>query len=164
MSHLEQATATAETDRWLDDYGASHRDIRNPGIYWLAVPLLVTATVGMLWSLPAPEEFRQISPLLNWGSVFLMAAVVYYFIISVSLAIGMLPFVFGICGLQLWLSHSEFGLVPVSAALFVGSIAGLFAGQIKNGGIRAVFQDIQMMMIGPVWILSRLYRRAGIPF
>ena len=102
--------------------------------------------------------------LLNWGSAFLMAAVVYYFIISLSLAIGMLPFVFGISGLQVWLTNSEYGATPVSSVLFIVSVAGLFLGQYANGGARAVFQDIQMMMIAPVWLLSNLYRRLGIPF
>jgi len=73
----------SETDRWLSDYGDSHADITYPGIYWLSVPILVLGTVGMLWSLPIPEEFVKISPVLNWGSAFLMVAVVYYFIISI---------------------------------------------------------------------------------
>lgn len=153
-----------ETDRWLQEYAENHRNIDNPFIYWSAVPMLVLATVGMLWSLPVPEEFVAISPLLNWGSAFLMAAVVYYFIISLSLAIGMLPFVFGISGLQVWLTNSEYGATPVSSVLFVASVAGLFLGQYSHGGARAVFQDIQMMMIAPVWLLSNLYRRLGIPF
>jgi hypothetical protein len=65
------------------------------------VPILVLGTVGILWSLPVPEEFARISPVLNWGSVFLMAAVVYYFIISIPLAIGMLPFVAGITAMMI---------------------------------------------------------------
>ncbi len=153
-----------ETDRWLIEYGESHSGIRNPGIYWLAVPLLVLATVGMLWSLPIPAEFAAISPLLNWGSAFLMAAVVYYFIISISLAIGMLPFVFAVSGMQIWLSNSEYPAVPVASSLFALSVMGLFIGQYANGGVKAVFQDIQLMMIAPVWLLSKLYRRLCIPF
>ena len=53
------------------------------------MPLVVIGTVGLLWSLPVPDRFYAISPLVNWGSLFLMAATVYYFIISVPLAIGM---------------------------------------------------------------------------
>jgi len=142
----------SETDRWLSDYGDSHADITNPGIYWLSVPILVLGTVGMLWSLP-----------LNWGSAFLMVAVVYYFIISISLAIGMLPFVVGVTALQSWLVHSSFSLVGVSSGLFVASIVGLYLGHYRSGGIRAVFNDIQLMMIAPAWLLSNLYKRLGIP-
>ena len=153
----------SETDRWLSDYGDSHADITNPGIYWLSVPILVLGTVGMLWSLPIPEEFVKISPVLNWGSAFLMVAVVYYFIISISLAIGMLPFVVGVTALQLWLVRSSFSLVGVSSGLFVASIVGLYLGHYRSGGIRAVFTDIQLMMIAPAWLLSNLYKRLGIP-
>ncbi len=153
----------SETDRWLSDYGDSHADITYPGIYWLSVPILVLGTVGMLWSLPIPEEFVKISPVLNWGSAFLMVAVVYYFIISISLAICMLPFVVGVTALQLWLVRSSFSLIGVSSGLFVASIVGLYLGHYRRGGIKAVFYDIQLMMIGPAWLLSNLYKRLGIP-
>ena len=153
----------SETDRWLSDYGDSHSDIANPGIYWLSVPILVLGTVGILWSLPIPEEFARISPVLNWGSAFLMAAVVYYFIISVSLAIGMLPFVAGVSAVQYWLVDSSLSLLRVSSGMVVASIIGLYLGHYRKGGIMAVLHDIQLMMIAPAWLLANLYKRLGIP-
>lgn len=153
-----------ETDRWLTEYGRNHEQISFAGIYWIAVPMLVLGTVGMLWSLPVPVEFARISPVLNWGSSFLMAAVVYYFIISMSLAIGMLPFIFGVAAVETWLVASPYSLVQVSTTLFALSLAGLYLGHRGNGGLRAVFRDIQLMMIAPVWLLSNLYKRFGIPY
>lgn len=153
----------SEADSWLTDYGESHADVAYPGIYWLSVPLMLLATVGILWSLPVPGEFARISPVLNWGTVFLMAAVVYYFIISVPLAIGMLPFVAGIAAVQLWLVDSSLSLVRTSAVLFAASVAGLYIGQFRHGGIRAVINDIQLMIIAPAWLLANLYKRLGIP-
>ena len=155
--------AVSETDRWLSDYGDSHADIGNPGVYWLSVPILVLGTVGMLWSLPVPEEFVKISPILNWGSAFLIASMVYYFIISISLAIGMLPFVAGVTALQLWLVDSSLSLVRISSVMFVASIIGLYVGHYEKGGTRAVCHDIQLMMIAPAWLLSNFYKRLGIP-
>ncbi len=152
-----------EADKWLVQYGDSHRDIDYPGIYWLSVILLVPATVGIFLLLPIPDAFAQISPVMNWATAFLMATVVYYFIISISLAIGMLPFVFGLMALQIWLANSSLSLDRIVVGLFIASIAGLFAGRYSRGGIRSVLVDIQMMMIAPIWILSRLYRRIGIP-
>ena len=154
----------ADMDRWLRDYGERHTDVRFAGLYWLAVLTLVLGTVGLLWSLPVPEEFREISPVLNWGSTFLMAAVVYYFIISMPLAIGMLPFIFGIAAIQIWLVESPYSLIRVSALLFAFSLAGLWLGHRDGGGIRAVIHDMQMMMIAPAWLLSVLYKRFGRPY
>jgi len=152
-----------ETDRWLTDYGESHSDIRYAAVYWVAVLTLVLGTVGMLWSLPVPAEFTDISPVINWGSCFLMAAVVYYFIISMPLAIGMLPFVFGVAALQIWLAESPHSLGRVATILFAASLCGLYLVHRGRGGIRAVFRDIQLMMIAPAWLLSVIYRRFGIP-
>lgn len=154
----------SETDRWLSEYGDSHRQVCWPLVYWPAVVLLVVGTVGMLWSLPVPGEFRSISPLLNWGSAFLMAAVVYYFIISVALAIGMLPFVLGVTGIEMWIEASDLSLAGVSLGLVLVALAGLYAGQRSNGGLAALFRDVQLMMIGPAWLLANVYRKLGIPY
>ncbi len=153
-----------EAENWLTKYGESHCELRFAVIHWLAVLTLVVATVGMLWSLPIPAEFARISPVLNWGSAFLMAAVVYYFIISMALAIGMLPFIFGIAFGQVWLLESSLPHARVSAGLFVASLIGLYLGHAGNGGLRVVVRDVQLMMIAPLWMLSNLYRRIGIPY
>ena len=152
-----------ETDDWLTRYAESHAELASPIVYWAAVPLVVLGTVGILWALPVPEEFYAISPLVNWGSLFLMAATVYYFIISVPLAIGMLPFVVGIASLQSWLEWSEYSPMRVAGGLLIAGIIGLLFGRRGKQVLRRVFQDLQMMMIGPAWLLSVLYRRIGIP-
>jgi len=152
-----------EADGWLARYEASHNDVTYPVIFWAAVPVVVLGMTGLLWALPVPEEFRAISPLLNWGTAFLMAAAVYYFIISVSLAIGMLPFILGVAGAQFWLAHSMYSPLKVSLGLFVAGIIGFWLGHRNERGFGPVIQDLQLMMIGPAWILSVVYRRIGIP-
>lgn len=152
-----------ETDGWLRRFEETHRDLKNPVIYWASVPIVVLGTVGLLWALPVPDEFFEISPLLNWGTAFLMAAAVYYFIISVSLAIGLLPFIIGVAGIDMWLVGSGYSLFRVSLGLLVAGIIGLWLGHRRERGVRAVLQDLQYMMLGPAWLLSVIYRRIGIP-
>jgi hypothetical protein len=153
-----------ETDRWLSDYGDSHRDIAYPAIYWPAVLILVPGTAGMLWSLPIPAEFADISPLLNWGSAFLMATMVYYFVISLPLALGMLPYMLSVAALGVLLTHAEVSVAGVSLGLVIIAVAGIYFGHHTSGGVRAVLRDIQLMTIGPIWLLSNLYRRLRIRF
>lgn len=153
----------AEIDGWLKHYEETHQDLSYPGVYWAAVPMVVVGTVGALWTLPIPDEFFEISPLLNWGTTFLMSAAVYYFIISVSLAIGMLPFLLGVAGIQAWLDQSDLSLLRVAIGLLIAGVIGLFMGHRNKGSLRPVLQDLQLMMIGPAWLLSLLYRRIGIP-
>jgi uncharacterized membrane protein YGL010W len=154
----------SETDGWLQHYEDTHQDLTYPVVYWAAVPMVVLGTVGILWTLPIPDRFFEISPLLNWGTAFLMATAVYYFIISVSLAIGMLPFLLGVAGIQNWLLLSDYSHFRVSIGLLVAGIIGLWMGHRNQGSLRPVLRDLQLMMIGPAWLLSVLYRRIGIPF
>ena len=153
-----------DIDNWLERYEANHQDLRNPVVYWAAVPMVVVGTVGLFWALPVPPEFFEISPLLNWGSAFLMATAIYYFIISLSLAIGMLPFLLGLAACQIWLTQSPYPPLGVSAGLLAAGAVGLWLGRRGPGSIRAVLQDIQLMMIGPAWLLSIVYKRFGVPF
>lgn len=154
----------SDNDSWLERYAKRHTDLTNPIVYWAAVPMVVVGTVGLLWSLPVPVEFYEISPLLNWGSAFLIAATIYYFIISLSIAIGMLPFMLGLASLQLWLSASDYPAQGVSVGLLIAGTVGLWLGRRGAGGLLAVLEDLQLMMIGPAWLLSVMYRRFGIPY
>lgn len=151
-------------DDWLERYEHTHRGLRNPLVYCAASPMIVLGTVGLLWHLPIPAEFIEISPLLNWGSAFLMATAIYYFIISLSLAIGMLPFLLGLAAVQLWLIQSPWPQLGIAVALLVAGTVGLMLGRHGPGRIHGVLQDLQLMMLGPVWLLSIIYKRFNIPF
>ena len=151
----------SEPDNWLSRYGDSHATLHNPIVYWIAVPMLVVGVVGILWSLPVPQQFHEISPLLNWGSAFLMVTAIYYFIISLSLAIGMLPFLLGLASIQVWLTNSPWPLRGVAIGLMVAGVAGLALG--RAGNLRAVLEDLQLVMIGPLWLLASIYNRFRIP-
>lgn len=163
MASPRQGKSMAETDSWLQHYEETHSDLTYPVIYWAGVPMVVVGVVGVLWTLPVPDEFFEISPLMNWGTAFLMASAVYYFIISVSLAIGMLPFLLGVAGIQLAIADSDFSPLRVSLGLTVAGIICLFMGHRRQNSLAPVFRDLQLMMIGPAWLLSVLYRRIGIP-
>jgi hypothetical protein len=153
-----------ETESWLQRYRDNHQQLTWPWIYWMSVPMVVLGTVGILWSLPIPVEFFEISPLLNWGSAFLMAATVYYFILSLSLAIGLLPFVLGVASFHMWLAQSQFTPLRVSIGLLLAGLIGLWLGHRNKNGFGAVIEDLQTIMIGPAWLLSVIYRRFGIPY
>jgi uncharacterized membrane protein YGL010W len=120
--------------------------------------------VGLLWSLPVPAVFHDISPLLNWGTVLLLAGVVYYFAMSWSLALGMTLFVAIVVSVILALERLPWSLWAVCLALFVVAWIGQFIGHHYEGKRPSFFKDVQFLMIGPLWLLSFVYRRLGIPY
>ena len=56
------------------------------------------------------------------------------------------------------------GILQVGAVQWFFEVLGLWLGRRGKASLRGIVQDCQLMMIGPAWLLSALYRRLGIPF
>ena len=151
-------------DEWLSQYGRHHNHDANRLIHALTIPFVVMSLVGLLWSLPVPETFYQATPVLNWGTIFLMAAIVYYFIMSISLAFGIVPFVILVVFGVDWLEQLAVPLWLTSIAIFSVAWLGQRIGHRIEGKQPPFFEDIQTLMIGPVWLLANVYKRVGIPY
>lgn len=152
------------TDEWLNEYARNHRDGANTLVHWICVPLIVVSLVGLLWSLPVPRAFGAASPALNWGTMFLLAAVVYYFILSISLAVGALPFVVAVVAVVAWLDGFSAPLWLISLGLFVAGWIGQILGHWREGSRPAFLSDLLFLMIGPLWLIAGIYRRFNIPY
>ncbi|MBT8143411.1 MAG: DUF962 domain-containing protein [Gammaproteobacteria bacterium] len=150
-------------NEWLDEYGESHQNATNKFLHWICVPLIVLSLVGLLWSAPVPAVFEQVSPLMNWGTLFMLAALVYYFIMSFTLAIGMVFVTGAMVALLVWMDGLNVPLWQLSIGIFVVAWIGQFIGHAIEGKRPSFFKDLQFLMIGPIWLLSALYRKVGIP-
>jgi uncharacterized membrane protein YGL010W len=151
-------------EQWLSEYGESHQNPINKRLHWICVPIIVLSLVGLLWSLPVPNAFGEISPLLNWGTLLLLVGVLYYFSMSRSLAIGMAIFVAVLISLVAALDRLPWSLWMICLSLFVVAWIGQFIGHHYEGKRPSFFKDVQFLMIGPLWLLSFIYRRLGIRY
>lgn len=151
-------------NQWLSEYGESHQNPLNKRLHWICVPIIVLSLVGLLWSLPVPSAFREVSSLLNWGTLLLLFAVLYYFAMSWSLALGMALFVAVVISLVTALDRLPWSLWMTCLSLFVVSWIGQFIGHHYEGKRPSFFKDVQFLMIGPLWLLSFIYRKLGIPY
>lgn len=151
-------------DQWLSEYGESHQNAANKVLHWICVPVIVVSLVGLLWSLPVPQALREISPLLNWGTLLLAASVIYYFAVSWPLALGMMLFVGAVTLAILWLERLPWPLWIVCIALFVVAWIGQFIGHHYEGKRPSFLADVRFLMIGPLWLLSFIYRKLRIPY
>ncbi len=149
---------------WLDEYGESHKDPTNKAVHWVCVPLIALSLIGMLWALPVPAGFLNISPVLNWGVLFMMASVVYYFLLSPRLAVGMVGVMAVFTVALYWLDGLQTPLWMLCAGIFVLAWIGQFIGHLVEGKRPSFFQDLQFLMIGPMWLLSFVYQRLGIRY
>ena len=153
-----------QTEKWLGEHADIGASPGNRVLNWICVPVLVTGLVGLLWSLPVPAIFSESSPVLNWGTLFLMAAVVYYFILSISLAFGILPFVVLVAAVIGRADALELPLGPICGAMFLAAWGAQMLGRWATGKPLRPVNHLQHVMIGPVWLLASVYRRLGIPY
>lgn len=151
-------------EQWLAEYGDSHQHPTNKLLHWICVPIIVVSLIGLLWSLPTPRAFGEISPLLNWGTLLLAAGVLYYLALSWSLAVGMAVFVVVVIACVLWLERLPWPLWALCLFLFVAAWIGQFIGHYLEGKRPSFFKDVQFLMIGPLWLMSFIYRRLGLRY
>jgi uncharacterized membrane protein YGL010W len=151
-------------DAWFDEYGDSHRHATNKLLHWICVPVIVLSVMGLLWEIPVPQALEAVSPWLNWATLATIAAFFYYFAISVPLGVAMVPAL----GLLLWAVYAldmlETPLWLISISLFVVAWIGQFIGHAIEGKRPSFFKDVQFLLIGPLWLVAHVFRRAGIRY
>ncbi|MEO0367086.1 MAG: Mpo1-like protein [Pseudomonadota bacterium] len=160
----ESIIVTSKVERWLNAYGVSHQNPANKRIHWVCVPAIVVSLIGILWALPVPAAMREVSGLLNWGSIFLIAAMIYYVTLSPRLALGMVPVTLAIIAVVTWMASLPVSLVALSVGIFVVAWIGQFIGHKIEGQKPSFFEDVQFLMIGPLWILAAAYRQLGVRY
>ena len=149
---------------WFGEYALSHADPTNKVLHWISVPLIVLAVMGFLWSVPVPSGFADISPWINWATLTVLVALIYYVTLSRRLAVGV-AIAFGVqLAILQALSELPWPLWATSLAIFIAAWIGQFTGHAIEGKRPSFFKDIQFLMIGPLWLVASLYRLFRIPY
>ena len=151
-------------DALLSEYGESHQNPTNKAIHWICVPAIVWSIVAVLWSLPVPAPISQLSG-VNWMTVVVLLVLVYYMILSPTLAIGFLALSF-VC-VALIMAYEALFSFPIwqfALILFVVAWIGQFVGHKIEGKKPSFFKDVQFLLIGPAWLMHFLYKKMRIPY
>lgn len=148
---------------WLDEYAVSHQNPTNKFIHWICVPLIFFSIVGLFYSVPLPFALAPGFP-LTLAHVALVAAVLYYFLLSRTLWIGM--FLFSLVCLWACAAITATGapLWLVCIVVFVAAWIGQFYGHNVEGKKPSFIKDVQFLMIGPAWLMSFVYKKIGIAY
>ncbi len=153
------------TEQWLTEYGVSHCNAINKSLHWICVPVIVWCALGLAWNVPVPLELRRIFPAANWATAAALAALVYYAFLSPRLALGLMPvFIVFLWSIDEIRRNATLPLWGICLVLFVLAWIGQFIGHAIEGRRPSFFQDLQFLLIGPLWLLADVYRRAGIRY
>ena len=148
--------------QWLDEYGESHTNETNKLIHWICVPAIFFSITGLLYCIKLPWLITE-NVQLNVAMIVLLLTTIYYISLSLSIGIGML--LFGIFCLALCYIVESFlpiQLWAFSIIIFIAAWIGQFYGHKVEGKKPSFLKDIQFLLIGPMWLMSFVYKKMGI--
>ena len=154
------ATATRPIDRWFASYASDHRHPTNVAIHWIAVPAILWSVVALLWCIPVPGTWFRAG---LWAALAMFLAWSFYYRASRSLGFGMLAVLVALAWLTRWL-HDTLGtaqLLYLAVAVFALAWVAQFLGHRFEGRKPSFLTDLTYLLIGPAWVLAKLYRRFG---
>ena len=145
----------------LSEYGESHQNPTNQIIHKVMVPLIMFNVLGLLWAIPSSSNMSEISPWLNWSTIFASGCMIYYFVLSKSLFLGMAP-VLAIMLFGNFYLDGQGILLEFSIVSFVIAWIMQFVGHKIEGKKPSFLKDLLFLLVGPLWVLRYFYRKIGI--
>lgn len=147
----------------FDEYSVSHRNPVNVAIHWVAVPLIFFSVVGLLASIPrVPVPYLGAIPVVNLA---LLALYVFYIRHSLILFFGMAAFASLCLGAAYWIeAHAAWPLWAISLEVFIPAWVAQFIGHHIEGRRPSFLKDLQFLLIGPAWLLAKLFKKIGVRY
>jgi len=147
---------------WFAAYGESHQNHTNKLIHWICIPAIMISLLGLLRAIPLEIPGM---PWLNAATIFITLCLIFYTRLSWQLAIGMVVIVVAFLAIVEALNNDA--LPPIwltSLAIFVVAWVFQFIGHKIEGKKPSFLQDVQFLLIGPLWLLGFIYRKLGISY
>ena len=148
---MDHSASPRNIDVLLARYAESHRNHTNEIIHFVCIPLIVLSLLGILWA---------IHPVVAIAAT--LASLYYYTRLSRGFAIGM--GVMSAVMLGLLSLMPDMTVLPASIAIFVVAWIGQFIGHKIEGKKPSFFEDLRFLLIGPLFVLSFLYRRMHLAY
>jgi uncharacterized membrane protein YGL010W len=142
-------SAQRPVDRLLHHYGLNHQHPKNEAIHMVAIPMIMLAIVGLIYSLHP------------WAAyVFLAASLVYYARLGSTVVLASMAVWTVLLLLIIWALGAA--LFKVSLALFIVGWVTQFIGHKIEGKKPSFLEDIQYLWVGPIFVLTRPMLRLGL--
>jgi len=129
-------------------------------IHVFAVPAIGWSVVALLWCIPVVGTLFR--PGL-WAALAMFCAWMFYYRASRKLGYGMLVVLVALSWLTRWL-YDTLGtqlLLYLAISVFVVAWIAQFAGHMIEGRKPSFLTDLTYLLIGPAWVLAKLYRKLG---
>lgn len=135
---------------WLQAYGETHQNKTNRAIHLICVPAILFSVVGMLWCIP--KGFLSQVNYINWAHIVMIPALIFYARLGKK-AFALMLLTFAVVASML-VTLENFGapLLALNIIIFIVAWIGQFYGHHVEGKKPSFFQDLQFLLIGPLWV------------
>jgi uncharacterized membrane protein YGL010W len=104
------------------------------------------------------NPLASIHPVLaNWAFVVLLFVLLFYFRLSIVMALKMLVFT-TICLIGNYIIAQSLPLLWFSIAVFTVGWIGQFYGHKIEGKKHSFIKDLQFLLIGPAWVIHSVFK------
>lgn len=144
---------------WIAEYSESHRNSTNKLLHWVCVPAIMWTVLAFLWSIPVPE-YLQFHPWLNWATLFVCVAQLFYLTFGMAIFTGMLLVSVLMLVFTAWLEQVvAFSLWKIALVVFIVAWVGQFIGHHIEGKKPSFFKDLLFLLVGPAWEMNYFLRK-----
>ena len=139
---------------WLSAYSRDHKNPTNVKIHKVCVPLILFSVLSLLWTIPTPLFFDSFKPFpLNFATLFALGCLIFYFFLDkLFFTIMFLVAIFFLTIIYFWSKQDHFLLANIF--IFIISWIGQFIGHKIEGQKPSFFEDLQFLLIGPLWVVK----------
>jgi uncharacterized membrane protein YGL010W len=135
-------------DALFDRYSESHRHPTNRAIHGVCVPLIAWSLLALAWSWSPAAAY-----------VLIGVAVAFHLTLSFPIAMGVLA----VAAVMVYpLTLLDGSTLRVAIAVFAAAWIGLIVGHRIEGRKPSFLEAVRGLLVGPAWLIGRVYRRVGI--
>ena len=163
-----QQAKNPKLEYYFSRYAESHQNHTNVFIHWVCVPLIVFSILGLVWAIPVPyfDFLGKMNGYINLATFLILFATVYYLRLSFRLGLAMILTIWifsaGIISLERMARlHNWPEMWQVCLVIFVLAWAGQFIGHKIEGKKPSFLEDLQSLLIGPIWLSAKLFKKLG---
>jgi len=144
--------------QFLDEYRKTHSNPTNALVHTICVPVILFASIGMLWTLPLGRWLglsASAAPWVNGATVVGLLALAFYAALSLRAAFYMAA-IFAVSGaVVIAMGNAGLAVLWICAALWIAAWLGQFYGHHVEGAKPAFLDDVVFLLIGPLFILEK---------
>jgi uncharacterized membrane protein YGL010W len=141
--------------QFLDEYRKTHNHPRNALVHTICVPIILFASIGMLWTLPLGLWLGLPAPWVNGATVVGAFALVFYAVLSFRAAFLMAAAFAVSAAIVVAMGNAGLPVLWICAGLWVAAWLGQFYGHHVEGAKPAFVDDVVFLLIGPLFILEK---------